>query len=994
MGRTLKLSFAMGGGVSLGTFSGAALTETLKLFILFGRDEEGNHYDEIVLDSFSGASAGAISLSILMRCLLDYKSMMGKVEKTEDDIIGELKEQYGKEVIKRCTEKGKIEMLMAAEVAQQIQYRIWVEEAEIVSLFEGVEGRAPVTAKNFSLLRKDLMLDLSTKYLIQDCENIQLVNKQILADHVLFACSLTNLLGRELLEESKGRNAAKRVENEALYREYLKATISFEHKELRVIEFDLNEKANTKDSKKIDDQPSVNNWIKVVANSSEDKGTHNFDSFLDKQVFPLYSAECWAMFASSAIACGSFPLAFEPAILQRNASEFPPFNKREDYLIKYPYIDGGTFNNEPIKEAFRLANFIDLKSSIEKKQSDPEDRLIIFVDPFVEPIDYRDVRIASYDELFIKKRKSGLLKSLVPGTELSKAADLIGTLIGALHDQGSIKEESKSQNYLQHVRLKKALRNYFVKININLENEELDDLIVSTINKIRKDLQLSYIPPGTRDVGEFFRIHFSKTIIEEEQQVTKSRVLQFFGKERKDLPNDILGTVKEIFEAYDEKEKSTETDSILRRSSNRREKTFFEELKDHGITNDEQQVKIVKTILNMLSDVALDTYGKDEGAIRMAITPVSYNHKDAKVLQTIFLPGSEIQAFAGFSSEISRKIAFEYGRYCSAKSLQRADFRCSHNRQLNRLDLDVLSTKAFIAPEESASIISRLEKNINNLFGDSGGRFNSSIFAKDINKNTVRLIRNRILRIFYSVLFSKLPYLFFGLLLIIFINNRLLTLFQANGSSSVVFPVIIAITTVIICTVLLGGISYVWFQSVLKKKVVDDQIQKNHNSEITLILRLQKKTTVGRKILLETIDKNRNKTIKAKKKLKENHLELFFKLCIENPSDFDTKKYFSLIKTSNRKILNPLRYFDRNNLSKIDEALRINSIRLSNGKKIPLDIEHIEKLGTPNLPYLYPVLIWSEVSSENGAIVSQWQLHDAVVSLEEELLEYYAEYYI
>ncbi len=39
--KKLKVCLAMGGGVSLGSYSGAALTEALKLLILYGRDHEG-----------------------------------------------------------------------------------------------------------------------------------------------------------------------------------------------------------------------------------------------------------------------------------------------------------------------------------------------------------------------------------------------------------------------------------------------------------------------------------------------------------------------------------------------------------------------------------------------------------------------------------------------------------------------------------------------------------------------------------------------------------------------------------------------------------------------------------------------------------------------------------------------------------------------------------------------------------------------------------------
>ena len=60
MGKVLRLGFAMGGGVSLGTFSGSALTEVLKLVVLRGRDSNGDPFSEVVVDVFSGASAGAM----------------------------------------------------------------------------------------------------------------------------------------------------------------------------------------------------------------------------------------------------------------------------------------------------------------------------------------------------------------------------------------------------------------------------------------------------------------------------------------------------------------------------------------------------------------------------------------------------------------------------------------------------------------------------------------------------------------------------------------------------------------------------------------------------------------------------------------------------------------------------------------------------------------------------------------------------------------------
>jgi len=64
MKKTLRIGFAMGGGVSLGTFNGAALTQTLKLAVLRG------NCTDVQVDCFSGASAGAMSLAVMLRGLV------------------------------------------------------------------------------------------------------------------------------------------------------------------------------------------------------------------------------------------------------------------------------------------------------------------------------------------------------------------------------------------------------------------------------------------------------------------------------------------------------------------------------------------------------------------------------------------------------------------------------------------------------------------------------------------------------------------------------------------------------------------------------------------------------------------------------------------------------------------------------------------------------------------------------------------------------------
>ena len=92
MGKVLKLGFAMGGGVSLGSFSGASLTEAIKLALLYGTDETGTPYDKIIVDVFSGASAGAMSLGIMLKALAFPEKNPTKREKAWN----ELKSQIGR----------------------------------------------------------------------------------------------------------------------------------------------------------------------------------------------------------------------------------------------------------------------------------------------------------------------------------------------------------------------------------------------------------------------------------------------------------------------------------------------------------------------------------------------------------------------------------------------------------------------------------------------------------------------------------------------------------------------------------------------------------------------------------------------------------------------------------------------------------------------------------------------------------------------------------
>ncbi|NIR30309.1 MAG: hypothetical protein GWN84_13560 [Gammaproteobacteria bacterium] len=70
MGREIRIALIMGGGVSLGTFSGGALAEVVRLLARTGATREDGEKIEPKIDVMAGASAGSLTLAILFAELL------------------------------------------------------------------------------------------------------------------------------------------------------------------------------------------------------------------------------------------------------------------------------------------------------------------------------------------------------------------------------------------------------------------------------------------------------------------------------------------------------------------------------------------------------------------------------------------------------------------------------------------------------------------------------------------------------------------------------------------------------------------------------------------------------------------------------------------------------------------------------------------------------------------------------------------------------------
>jgi predicted acylesterase/phospholipase RssA len=93
----------------------------------------------------------------------------------------------------------------------------------------------------------------------------------------------------------------------------------------------------------------------------------------------LPGSSTWAEMAEAAIACGNFPLAFKPHPVRRMGSDYPGSLLEDDtafFQTPLSFIDGGLFNNEPLREAIEQAAVAD-DGSI-----DPE-RIFILVDPHI-----------------------------------------------------------------------------------------------------------------------------------------------------------------------------------------------------------------------------------------------------------------------------------------------------------------------------------------------------------------------------------------------------------------------------------------------------------------------------------------------------------------------------------------------------------------------------------------------------------------------------------
>jgi len=615
MGKTLRVGFAMGGGVSLGTFSGAALSEAIKLLLLEGRytEDEGKTwkcYENIVIDVFSGASAGAMSLLIMLRGLV-YQDARQINEATKN--LEEWSTRTGINLPDAQTQRWN--QLIAAQVVQDMQQAIWTKDINIKSLLADPENDLSIQS---GLLNRRTLERIAARYIRFPPENVKFNAAGLLDERTLFACTLSSLV--PMIADARGQYA------NAGFLGLGDGLRSRVHRDLRV--FDLYLKENWQSTEEIDEMEFPRRWCRYQTGEK-----------IEGQVGDLRLSTGWAKMAATAIACGCFPFAFEPVVLTRHDYEFgdlwkemfkdfghgaktlqEPYDKDSAVKLKeYPftYVDGGTFNNEPIREAFRMASFID--AGLEPETFD---RLIVFVDPFVNP-ELPQFRIPVHQEYNLHGKDHASLRYT-----LGKLLAHVPTLLGAISDQSRVTEANKIYKAHDKFKERAGIRSHL--LNTLIQNPTLDDVqnlfkyCVKQLEHIRVN---EVVPAGRLCIQEEM-----KRVLSEEKGNFKALA----------APNNAQGKVDNIVSLLKGKKRLPD-----------------------------EELNWVHRVLSLISvDLVMDMEGKRKAKL-VAIAPFVFDTSAAKdgTMKRIDLPGGWLGAFAGFISETANTYNLGVAAYCARSCL-------------------------------------------------------------------------------------------------------------------------------------------------------------------------------------------------------------------------------------------------------------------------------------------------------------------------------------
>lgn len=625
MGKILRLSCAMGGGLSLGTFSAGALTEALKSAIIHAylhKDPLGKRaYSDVVLDSGFGASAGAITIGLIIRALTD------RTDREAEDADQDLREQYTDRLdvlSMRKDSEGKPfwEKLVAVQHAQNLQKKVWTEKTQVKYLLSASDGDSEEVSQSDnplkykpSVFNRTVQEDIAREVLKLNQEGQNFIRRELLAPRVVFGCTLSALIPFELDEQPVGAEAVPDEEIRLGLRDASRQRI---HQDYRIFDLFFDGDAESASYALTPDEPRVASEQDKESNAFPGRWFRYREGIKIKGVNgDLRTQKAWATFSATAIASGTFPIAFEPVNLRRSRWEYPDelwektFGDREKAVI--PYGDGGMMENEPLREAFRVANFLDSLAAPEENI----ERWVLFVDPFV------NTEERSLNASFLKTHHAvkinyafGALKrtGILEKPSLNRMVPNAFSLLTALRNQTKVNEIQKSTEIRRKLRLRDDERKEILK---KRAKNPAPDLVRDLRARCRKALE-----------------HTQKNSL---------------------IPSYTLSLVSEMLRVASEESESGHFSAFDRDYCE-----TFAEADDSAIGNYPQQD--LSSLWIMLELIYLDTAygltGKRTAAKPVVITPVIRKHDRAHIP----LLGQTFSSFGGFMSQSIAEHDFNLGR--------------------------------------------------------------------------------------------------------------------------------------------------------------------------------------------------------------------------------------------------------------------------------------------------------------------------------------------
>lgn len=631
MAKTLRLGFVMGGGVSLGTFSGAALSETIKQQLLYGRYDTGEKdaagkpifalYDKVEIDVLCGASAGALSLAILLRMLVNYQDKHAELgfdapSAFDAALEKELRQQFGDAAINQLQQEQphKWPALLAAQAVQHYQAKLWGEEVDIERLL-GVGAHYKDLSHTAGLIDREVVDELARQYLQFRSFSNRMDNRQLLADRVLFGCTLANLTYN--LQSASSRFPHIAGKNSSILKALNDRLVERVHSELRV--FDVN--FQPLEEKQLRYYPLK--WRQYhLGDALESSVQDRYGTAYAKKVNDLRHNDTWREMAATAIASGAFPFAFAPVVLNRYRHEYGTYWPKElQHQEQHPftYVDGGTFNNEPIRKALELASYLDGQA-----QREDFERQIVFVDPNVTEL-YQSFRVGVHNPY-------GVARSVLAGDYKASEKSTFGRLLSKLPNMlGAVLHEAQAS-----------------------ETEKLCELLE---RQASRDQMRGFYKALFRSVPDDETFRELRLFVQEELYATRHRL---------ELPSNSLQIQQELLRVLQEEE------------------AYFKEY----IPWDDREGWVHRfvqapypsvlphaevwlyALMCVLLDTSLELTGRLGKATLVPIAPFDFYEKHPNnEYQLLKLPGYGMKGFVGFASAEASRYELEYGRYCSARIL-------------------------------------------------------------------------------------------------------------------------------------------------------------------------------------------------------------------------------------------------------------------------------------------------------------------------------------